>query len=246
MDHHDAHDLIGCQDVAWDVVGAAVELPGRSLLVLRRVTLDGAPMDDAERHREAAGEGLESGKHSASLQRGSPGVLHGNRTYILQDDNGQIIETHSVSAGLDYPGVGPEHAWLKDTGRAEYVGVTDTEALEAFHVLERVRVLHRVLVVAFGHDDQRLDAAELALHRVVGLVVRRIEPQQRRRGVGIADGRAASALAARSGSRRDDHRRVAAILAGIGQQIQECITDGRAISPDARQRLGHLHLLRAG
>ncbi|MBK6008046.1 tryptophan synthase subunit beta [Ramlibacter ginsenosidimutans] len=86
---------------------------------------------------EAAGEGLDSGKHSASLQRGSPGVLHGNRTYILQDANGQIIETHSVSAGLDYPGVGPEHAWLKDTGRAEYVGITDKEALEAFHYLCR-------------------------------------------------------------------------------------------------------------
>ncbi|MBE7369756.1 tryptophan synthase subunit beta [Ramlibacter pallidus] len=86
---------------------------------------------------EAAGEGLESGKHSASLQRGSPGVLHGNRTYILQDANGQITETHSVSAGLDYPGVGPEHAWLKDSGRAEYVGVTDAEALEAFHYLCR-------------------------------------------------------------------------------------------------------------
>jgi tryptophan synthase beta chain len=86
---------------------------------------------------EAAGEGLDSGKHSASLQRGSPGVLHGNRTYILQDENGQITETHSISAGLDYPGVGPEHAWLKDCGRAEYVGVTDTEALEAFHYLCR-------------------------------------------------------------------------------------------------------------
>ncbi|HZY16477.1 MAG TPA: tryptophan synthase subunit beta [Ramlibacter sp.] len=86
---------------------------------------------------EAAGEGLDSGKHSASLQRGSPGVLHGNRTYILQDGNGQITETHSVSAGLDYPGVGPEHAWLKDTGRAEYVGITDVEALEAFHYLCR-------------------------------------------------------------------------------------------------------------
>ena len=86
---------------------------------------------------EAAGEGLDSGKHSASLQRGSPGVLHGNRTYILQDANGQIIETHSVSAGLDYPGVGPEHAWLKDTQRAEYVGVTDKEALDAFHYLCR-------------------------------------------------------------------------------------------------------------
>jgi len=86
---------------------------------------------------EAAGEGLESGKHSASLQRGSPGVLHGNRTYILQDANGQITETHSVSAGLDYPGVGPEHSWLKDIGRAEYVGITDQEALEAFHYLCR-------------------------------------------------------------------------------------------------------------
>jgi tryptophan synthase beta chain len=86
---------------------------------------------------EAAGEGLESGKHSASLQRGSPGVLHGNRTYILQDENGQITETHSVSAGLDYPGVGPEHSWLKDLGRAEYVGITDKEALEAFHYLCR-------------------------------------------------------------------------------------------------------------
>ncbi|MGV8898770.1 MAG: tryptophan synthase subunit beta [Burkholderiaceae bacterium] len=82
---------------------------------------------------EAAGEGMESGKHSASLTAGTPGVLHGNRTYLLQDENGQIIETHSVSAGLDYPGVGPEHAWLKDSGRAQYVTITDEEALEAFH-----------------------------------------------------------------------------------------------------------------
>ncbi len=87
---------------------------------------------------EAAGEGLDSGRHAASLERGSPGVLHGNRTYILQDANGQITETHSISAGLDYPGVGPEHAWLKDTGRAEYVGATDAEALAAFHHLCRV------------------------------------------------------------------------------------------------------------
>jgi tryptophan synthase beta chain len=86
---------------------------------------------------EAAGEGLDTAKHAASLQRGSPGVLHGNRTYILQDENGQITETHSVSAGLDYPGVGPEHAWLKDIGRAQYVGITDKEALEAFHYLCR-------------------------------------------------------------------------------------------------------------
>ncbi len=86
---------------------------------------------------EAAGEGLDSDKHAASLQRGSPGVLHGNRTYVLQDDHGQVTETHSVSAGLDYPGVGPEHAFLKDIGRAEYVGITDSEALEAFHYLCR-------------------------------------------------------------------------------------------------------------
>jgi tryptophan synthase beta chain len=86
---------------------------------------------------EAAGEGLDTLKHSASLQLGKPGVLHGNRTYILQDANGQITETHSVSAGLDYPGVGPEHAYLKDIGRAEYVGITDKEALDAFHYLCR-------------------------------------------------------------------------------------------------------------
>ena len=87
---------------------------------------------------EATGEGIESGRHAASLTAGRPGVLHGNRTYLLQDENGQIIETHSISAGLDYPGVGPEHAWLKDSGRAEYVGITDAEALEAFHNLCRL------------------------------------------------------------------------------------------------------------
>jgi tryptophan synthase beta chain len=86
---------------------------------------------------EAAGQGLASGKHSASLSAGTPGVLHGNRTYLLQDANGQITETHSISAGLDYPGVGPEHAYLKDIGRAEYVAITDDEALSAFHRLCR-------------------------------------------------------------------------------------------------------------
>lgn len=86
---------------------------------------------------EAAGHGIESGKHAASLSAGRPGVLHGNRTYLLCDENGQVTETHSVSAGLDYPGVGPEHAWLKDTGRAQYLGVTDDEALAAFHQLAR-------------------------------------------------------------------------------------------------------------
>jgi len=84
---------------------------------------------------EAAGHGLDSGKHAASLTAGRSGVLHGNRTYLLQDENGQVTETHSVSAGLDYPGVGPEHAWLKDSGRAEYVTITDDEALQAFHDL---------------------------------------------------------------------------------------------------------------
>jgi tryptophan synthase beta chain len=86
---------------------------------------------------EAAGSGIATGRHAASLVAGRPGVLHGNRTYVLCDDDGQIVETHSVSAGLDYPGVGPEHAWLKDTGRATYVGITDDECMAAFHQLAR-------------------------------------------------------------------------------------------------------------
>ena len=86
---------------------------------------------------EGGGDGLDSGRHAAPLCAGRPGVLHGNRTYLMEDDNGQIIETHSVSAGLDYPGVGPEHAWLKDSGRATYVAITDDEALQAFHDLTR-------------------------------------------------------------------------------------------------------------
>jgi tryptophan synthase beta chain len=87
---------------------------------------------------EAAGSGLDSGHHAAPLCAGKPGVLHGNRTYLMEDKDGQIVETHSVSAGLDYPGVGPEHAWLKDAGRANYVAVTDDEALQAFHDLSRI------------------------------------------------------------------------------------------------------------
>ena len=87
---------------------------------------------------EAAGTGLKSGMHSASLSAGEPGILHGTRTYLLQDKNGQISETHSISAGLDYPGVGPEHAWLKDSKRAEYVGIEDKEALSAFHQCCRI------------------------------------------------------------------------------------------------------------
>jgi tryptophan synthase beta chain len=86
---------------------------------------------------EAAGDGVATGRHAASLVAGRPGVLHGNRTYLICDDDGQITETHSISAGLDYPGVGPEHAFLKDTGRAQYVGVTDDECMEAFHLLAR-------------------------------------------------------------------------------------------------------------
>ena len=87
---------------------------------------------------EAAGLGLETQKHSAPLNSGKPGVLHGNRTYLMEDENGQIIETHSISAGLDYPGVGPEHAWLKDIGRVQYESVTDEQALAAFHELTRI------------------------------------------------------------------------------------------------------------
>jgi len=87
---------------------------------------------------EAAGDGIETGRHSAPLCAGRPGVLHGNRTYLMEDENGEIIETHSISAGLDYPGVGPEHAWLKDIGRAEYVSITDTEALEGFYALTKM------------------------------------------------------------------------------------------------------------
>lgn len=86
---------------------------------------------------EAAGDGIATGRHAAPLCAGRPGVLHGNRTYLMQDENGQILDTHSISAGLDYPGVGPEHAWLKDSGRVDYVSVTDNEALDAFHALCR-------------------------------------------------------------------------------------------------------------
>ncbi len=87
---------------------------------------------------EAAGDGIETGRHSAPLCAGRPGVLHGNRTYLMSDDDGEIIETHSISAGLDYPGVGPEHAWLKDSGRAQYVNITDNEALGGFYALTRM------------------------------------------------------------------------------------------------------------
>jgi len=87
---------------------------------------------------EAAGDGIATGRHAATLCAGKPGVLHGNRTYLIEDADGQIIETHSISAGLDYPGVGPEHAWLKDSGRAQYVAISDDEALAGFHALTRI------------------------------------------------------------------------------------------------------------
>jgi tryptophan synthase beta chain len=116
---------------------------------------------------EAAGQGLATGKHAASLSAGTPGVLHGNRTYLLQDANGQITETHSVSAGLDYPGVGPEHAYLKDIGRAEYVSITDDEAMSAFHRLCRTEgiipalesshaVAYAMKIAATMRSDQHL------------------------------------------------------------------------------------------
>ncbi len=107
---------------------------------------------------EAGGEGLASGRHAAPLSAGTPGVLHGFRSYLMQDENGQVIETHSVSAGLDYPGVGAEHAWLKDTGRAEYVSVTDDEALQAFHDLCR----YEGIIPALESSHALAYAAQLA------------------------------------------------------------------------------------
>jgi tryptophan synthase beta chain len=116
---------------------------------------------------EAAGHGLESGLHAATLVAGREGVLHGSRSYVLQDDSGQVVETHSISAGLDYPGVGPEHAWLKDTGRAMYVGITDAEALEGFQALCRTEgiipalesshaVAYAIRLAAERPDDQAI------------------------------------------------------------------------------------------
>src|SRR6476620_6234214 len=116
---------------------------------------------------EAAGHGLETGKHAATLCAGKPGVLHGNRTYLLQDDHGQIIETHSISAGLDYPGVGPEHAWLKDDGRAEYVSVTDDEALQAFHDLCRLEGIIPALESSHALADASKIAARLRKEQIL-------------------------------------------------------------------------------
>jgi tryptophan synthase beta chain len=116
---------------------------------------------------EAAGHGIESGQHSASLSAGRVGVLHGNRTYVIQDENGQIQETHSVSAGLDYPGVGPEHAWLKDTSRATYVGVTDDEALKAFHTCCRIEGIIPALETAHALAEAARLAATLPKDKII-------------------------------------------------------------------------------
>ena len=115
-----------------------------------------------------AGYGIETGKHAASLNGGRPGVLHGNRTYLLQDDDGQIIEAHSISAGLDYPGIGPEHAWLHDIGRVQYVSATDKEALAAFQLCSRIEGIIPALepAHALAHvSTHRRQAAEGPSHR---------------------------------------------------------------------------------
>jgi tryptophan synthase beta chain len=116
---------------------------------------------------EAAGEGIESGKHAATLCTGKPGVLHGNRTYLLETEDGQIIETHSISAGLDYPGVGPEHAWLKDAHRARYVSITDSEALAAFHELTRIEGIMPALESSHAIAYAKKLAPELGKDKVI-------------------------------------------------------------------------------
>ncbi|MBL6908206.1 MAG: tryptophan synthase subunit beta [Luminiphilus sp.] len=120
---------------------------------------------------EAGGKGVETGEHAAVLSAGTPGVLHGNRTYLMQDDNGQIIEAHSISAGLDYPGVGPEHSWLKDIGRVSYVSATDTEALAAFHRVTRVEGIMPALETAHALAYAEKLAAEMTpdQHMIINL-----------------------------------------------------------------------------
>jgi tryptophan synthase beta chain len=122
---------------------------------------------------EAAGRGLDTREHAASIERGRPGVLHGNRTYLLQDGDGQIEEAHSISAGLDYPGIGPEHSWLHDIGRAEYVGITDDEALSAFHLCTRTEGIIPALECAHalayvGKLALTLDAEKIILMNLSG------------------------------------------------------------------------------
>jgi len=116
---------------------------------------------------EAAGEGVATGHHAATLCAGRPGVLHGNRTYLLESEDGQITETHSISAGLDYPGVGPEHAWLKDSGRAQYVSITDKEALEAFHELTRTEGIMPALESSHALAYAKKLAPELGKDKII-------------------------------------------------------------------------------
>lgn len=116
---------------------------------------------------EAAGEGIDSGHHSAPLCAGTPGVLHGNRTYLIQNEDGQIQEAHSISAGLDYPGVGPEHAWLKDSGRAEYVSITDEQALAAFHELTHVEGIMPALESSHALAYAKIYAAECSPNETI-------------------------------------------------------------------------------
>ena len=138
---------------------------------------------------EAGGHGIETGEHAASLTGGRPGVLHGNRTYLLQDDDGQIIEAHSISAGLDYPGIGPEHSWLHDIGRVEYVSATDQEALAAFQLCTRTEGIIPALEPAHALAHVTKLAPTLAQgpdHRDESLRPRRQGHLRRRRAPGGA------------------------------------------------------------
>src|SRR3546814_9892216 len=116
---------------------------------------------------EAAGHGISSGQHAASLTGGRPGVLHGNRTYLLQNDDGQIIDAHSISAGLDYPGIGPEHSWLHDIGRAEYVSATDRAALDAFQLCSRIEGIIPALEPAHAPAHVRTLAPPMARDQTI-------------------------------------------------------------------------------
>lgn len=116
---------------------------------------------------EAGGRGIETGDHAASITGGRPGVLHGNRTYLLQDHDGQIVEAHSISAGLDYPGIGPEHAWLADTGRVSYVSATDDEALEAFRLCSRIEGIIPALEPAHALAHVMKIAPELPRNHII-------------------------------------------------------------------------------
>jgi tryptophan synthase beta chain len=116
---------------------------------------------------EAGGHGIETGEHAASLTGGRPGVLHGNKTYLLQDDDGQIIEAHSISAGLDYPGIGPEHAWLHDIGRVEYVSATDQEALDAFMLCTRMEGIIPALEPAHALAHVRKLAPTMSADKII-------------------------------------------------------------------------------